>query len=102
MGLEEGSALFFKSEIFQLVVEKQVLLDDKIGEAFQKLCLGKPPEYPRFPTVLLLVALQHVPSSSLLAIGISSVSGIIVLLNTKHWIKICWIPFSTDWSFWPF
>ena len=32
----------------------------------------------------------------------TSVSGIIVLLNTKHWIKIFRAIFSTDSSFRPF
>ena len=33
---------------------------------------------------------------------LTSVSGIIVLLNTKHWIRIYRISFSTDSSFRPF
>ena len=32
----------------------------------------------------------------------TSVSGMIVILNTKHWIKICRTIFSTDSSFRPF
>ena len=32
----------------------------------------------------------------------TSMSGIIVLLNTKHWIQMSQILVSTDTSFWPF
>ena len=40
--------------------------------------------------------------SAIISLYSTSVSGIIVLLNTKHWIKISRILFSTDSSFRPF
>ena len=40
--------------------------------------------------------------SAIISLYSTSVSGIVVLLNTKHWIKISRILFSTDSSFRPF
>ena len=41
-------------------------------------------------------------SSAIISSYPTSVSGIIVLLNTKHWINISLILFSTGSSFWLF
>ena len=44
----------------------------------------------------------QITESAIISSYPASVSGIIVLLNSKHWIKISRTLVSTDLSFWPF
>lgn len=66
---ESGLATFFRTDVFELVMKKQVGISEKMIEMCMESGQEDLKEYLQIPHVVLMMALKHKLSNQLLVLG---------------------------------